>query len=283
MISPYVRRQRLAREIVELRGDMTHAELRKRSGVSQSAISRLENGRSRPNVGDVIKILDVLAVDTERWEQVVKIAYEAAQRGWWESEDIDDRQAMYADLEAGAATIREYQLTFVPGLLQTPGYTRARAEYAPPMGRKRIELDALIRARAGRQRMFRRPGGPTYEVILDELAIRRATATPDVLSDQFRCLADLKDDRITLRILPMQATIELFNVPQSAFSLYTYKDPGDPEIVAVDTVTSDLILTEPGEVEPYKRLYDRLRKAALSTADSSEMLREAADRMEEKP
>lgn len=29
----------------------------------------------------------------------------------------DERQAVYANLEAGAASIREYQQTFIPGLL----------------------------------------------------------------------------------------------------------------------------------------------------------------------
>jgi len=33
-------------------------------------------------------------------------------------------------------------------------------------------------------------------------------------------------------------------VPRCTFSIYTYPDPGDPDVVAIDTVTSDLILTD---------------------------------------
>jgi Domain of unknown function (DUF5753) len=41
---------------------------------------------------------------------------------------MGDRQALYANLEAGAATIREYQQTFLPGLLQIPEFVRARCD-----------------------------------------------------------------------------------------------------------------------------------------------------------
>ncbi len=39
---------------------------------------------------------------------------------------IGDRQAVYANLEAGAVTIRAYELTFIPGLVQIPEFVRAR-------------------------------------------------------------------------------------------------------------------------------------------------------------
>lgn len=282
MISPYVKRLTLARLLVELRGDVTHVELRKRTGVSQSALSRLENGRHRPNVGDVMKILEALDASADQWQKVIAITHEAAQRGWWDSEEIDERQARYADLEAGAATIREYQAFYIPGLLQIPAYVAAVAVSddldlpgaAPP------DPTARTRSRSGRQRMLRRPGGPTYEVILDEVAVRRRTAPPDVLADQLRFLADPGEAGVSVRILPIDATIEHYSVPKGAFSLYTYPDQDDPEVVAVDTVTSDLVLVKPGEVRPYERLYDRLRGAALSVQDSAAMLREAATRLE---
>jgi hypothetical protein len=65
-------------------------------------------------------------------------------------------------------------------------------------------------------------------------------------------------------------------VPQSAFSIYAYPDPGDPTVVAVDTVTSDLIVTDEAQVSRYEQLYDRLRDAALSPAASADFLLKAA-------
>jgi hypothetical protein len=74
----------------------------------------------------------------------------------------------------------------------------------------------------------------------------------------------------------MHARIENYAVPRCTFSLYTYPDPGDPGVVAVDTVTSDLLLTEPDDVRSYEQLYRRLRDAALPPDDSLDFLTKVA-------
>ena len=280
MISPYVRRLRLGVEIRALRAKagLTADQLGKRIGRSRADISRLENGHV-VDQADVISILDVLGVDGDRWTQVVTIAREAGEKGWWESHKaMGERQAMYANLEAGAATIREYQQTFVPGLLQTPEFVRARTAAGATLEPMAGTVDGVLAGRAGRQRMLRRPGGPTYEVIVDEVAVYRLTAPPEVVKQQLYHLATAVngDPKATLRVLPVGAVVEDFTVPRCTFSIYTYPDPGDPDVVAIDTVTSDLILTEPGQVAPYEKLYERLRGAALSPADSLDLLTRAA-------
>jgi hypothetical protein len=47
----------------------------------------------------------------------------------------------------------------------------------------------------------------------------------------------------------------------------------------VDTVTSDRVLTDGTQVSRYERLYDRLRDAALSPADSADFLLKAASQL----
>lgn len=83
-------------------------------------------------------------------------------------------------------------------------------------------------------------------------------------------------------MLPVDARLDSFTVPRCAFSVYTYPDPGDPAVVAIDTVTSDLILTDPAEVAPYDQLYARLRDAALPPADSLDLITTAATQLPDK-
>lgn len=280
MISPYVRRLRLGTELRALRAGagLTHEQLAKRIGQSRAGISRLENGHV-VDQADVIKILDALGVEGDRWTQVVTIAREAGEKGWWEStRGMGERQALYANLEAGAARIREYQQTFIPGLLQTPEFVRARADADATLEPMTGTVAGVLAGRAGRQRMLRRPGAPTYEVIVDEMAVRRLAAPPDVVKKQLYHLATACNGKpaIALRVLPVDARVASFTVPRCAFSIYTYPDPGDPAVVAIDTVTSDLVLTSPAEVTPYDQLYARLRDAALPPADSLDLLTEAA-------
>ena len=280
MISPYVRRLRLGAELRGLRAaaGLTHEQLAKRIGESRAQISRLENGHAVDQAG-VMKILDALGVDGERWTAVMTIAREAGERGWWEStRGMGDRQALYANLEAGATVIQEYQQTFLPGLLQLPEFVRARADAESTLGPLTFTAEGVLTGNAGRQRMLRRPGAPNYEVIIDEVAVRRLAAPPEVVTAQLNHLATTghADPRLSVRVLPIDARIAGFTVPRCTFSVYTYPDPGDPAVVAVDTVTSDLVLTEAADVAPYQRLYSRLQDAALPPADSLDLLTTAA-------
>ncbi|HLM64794.1 MAG TPA: helix-turn-helix transcriptional regulator [Acidimicrobiales bacterium] len=280
MISPYVRRLRLAAELRALRAEagLTHEQLAKRIGQSRAQISRLENGHV-VDQDDVMRILEALGVDDDRWTQIMTIAREAGERGWWESNKaMGDRQALYANLEAGAQTIREFQMTFVPGLLQTAGFTHARVDADAASGSIGYMADKAIEARIGRQRMLRRPGGPTYEVIIDELAVRRSAAPPEVVKAQlYHVAATVNGSRkITVRILPVDAQIAGYSVPRSAFSIYTFTDPGDPTVVAVDTVTDDLMLTDDASVKRYDELFGRLRDATLPVEQGLELLIDTA-------
>jgi len=282
MISPYVRRLRLGAELRALRAaaGLTHEQVAKKIGESRAQISRLENGHV-VDLADVMKILDALGVDGDRWTQVVTIAREAGEKGWWEStRGMGERSALYANLEAGAAKIREYQQTFMPGLLQIPEFVRARIAADATLEPMTYTVDGVLAGNAGRQRMLRRPGAPSYEVIIDELAVRRLAAPPDVVKKQLYHLATASNGTpaVALRVLPVDVRVDSFTVPRCAFSIYTYTypDPGDPAVVAMDTVTSDLVLTEPAEVAPYDQLYTRLRDAALPPADSLDLLTKAA-------
>jgi transcriptional regulator with XRE-family HTH domain len=285
LISPYVRRLRLAEELRALRIErgMTHEQLAKEIGQSRAQISRLENGHT-VDQNDVMKILEVLEVDDERWTQIITIAREAGERGWWESNKaMGSRQALYADLEAGAESIREFQMTFVPGLLQTAEFTRARIEAERGARGPRpvsYTADKAVEARTARQRMLRRPGGPSYEVVLDEVAIRRPAAPAEIVRAQLYNVAARvnRDPKTSVRVLPLGAIVEGYSVPRSAFSIYTFADPGDPTVVLVDTVTDDLVLTDPDDVRRYEELYARLRDAALPALASLDRLSETARR-----
>jgi transcriptional regulator with XRE-family HTH domain len=280
MISPYVRRLRLAAELRALRAEAgwTHEQLSKRSGESRAQISRLENGHL-VDQASVMKILDALGVEGDRWTQMMTITREAAEKGWWEStRGMGDRQALYANLEAGATSIREYHLTFLPGLLQVPEYVRARWDADHRLKPMEFPIEGIVAGSAGRQRMLRRPGAPAYEVIIDEMAVRRLSAPPAVFKKQLYHLTQAVDGdpKLTLRVLPIGARITGYTVPRCPFSLYTYSDPGDPTVVAADSVTSDLVLTDSADVTPYEHLYTGLRQAALSQDDSLDVLTKAA-------
>jgi transcriptional regulator with XRE-family HTH domain len=281
-ISPLIRRRRLGRELRRLRegAGLTAEELARKTGMSRPKLSRFETADRVPSVEDVSTILTVLAIDGDRWHELVQMAKDAAQHGWWESygADMGDRQAVYANLEHGAVKVREYQLFVVPGLLQTRGYTRARAELALKQARlPTTNLERSVDAKMMRQKMLARPDGPQYEAVIEEVAVRRPAASAQVMHEQLVHLATLAEgsDRTTVRILPQRAELRDFWLPRSPFSLYRFSG-GDPDAAAVDTETADLVYTEASDVGPYAELYSRVWDAALSGSDSAQLLRDEA-------
>lgn len=283
MISPHVRRIRLGAELLALRReqDWTAQRLADLTGVKRQSISRLENGHGATDVDLVMRILHLAGVDDQRWNTVVGIARQAAERGWWkrDTDAMGTRQALYANLEAGAASIVEYQMAFMPGLLQLPAYTQARIDIDRAHQVSSFNPAKALQARQKRQQMLHRPGGPSYDVVIDELAIRRPATPPHIARDQLDQLVEIghNSDRVTIRVLPLSAAIDGFTVPRSAFSIYHYPDPGDPIVVAVDTVTSDLILTADTDTAGYQQLAQRLADAALSPAESLDWLAATAE------
>lgn len=283
MTSPYVRRYRVCTELVALRkkAGLTHTQLGQMIGKDRQQISRLENGRAL-DLDMVMQILEALDVEGDHWKSIYEAAKDAATRGWWEAgiRTMGERQALFADLEDGALTIRQYSQAIVPGLLQTPEYigTRLKVDTTPlPRG---MTKEGIVKGRAGRQRALRQPGGGRYEGIINEFAVRRRSAPPAILSDQLRHLAEKTDgDRTTIRVLAIEAEVPEYNLPVTSFSAFTYSDPGDPEVVAIEGMTSDVVLTEPDQTERHLLMFERLRDAAMSPEASREFLTEAADRL----
>jgi transcriptional regulator with XRE-family HTH domain len=280
MISPYVRKLRLAEELRRLRTDagLTHEQLAKKIGQSRAQISRLENGHVADQ-DDVMRILDALEVHGDEWTKIMTFAREAGERGWWESNRaMGERQALYANLEAGAKTIREFAMTFIPGLLQSPSFTRYRVEADSRQGVK-FDVAKIIEAREGRQRMLRRPNGPDYRVILDEVAIRRFAAPEEVVRQQLYHVAKLinENEGYHLRVLPIDVRVPTYNVPRGAFSVYTFSEKDDPTIVLVDTVTSDLEVHDQDEAQRYVDLFDGMWEAAFDEERSLDVLSGTAE------
>ncbi|MEU8345544.1 helix-turn-helix domain-containing protein [Actinomadura meyerae] len=282
MVSPYVRRQRLAAELRKLREErgLMAEELAKRIHYSRMKISRLENAHGRPDVGDVVKILDALEISDDESMTIIRLASAASERGWWDryGDAMGARQRLYADIESGAATIREYNQSAMPGVLQTPDFIAALIGLTKAEGPLDFSPKKMTDARLQRVRSIFRPDGPVYEVVVDEVVIRRLTVPDDIMRAQLCHVIKMleTEPQLTLRILPVNARLVGTLLPRSTFTLYTFPDQDDPPMAVVDTITADLVYTEPREVERYTRRYEYLRRATLSPEDSKMLLIEAA-------
>ncbi|WUH97053.1 helix-turn-helix transcriptional regulator [Spirillospora sp. NBC_00431] len=265
---------------------MTADDLARRIYRSRMTISKLENARTRPDVRDIVKIMKILDVTGDKFDAIFQIACDAADRGWWDSygDAMGPRQRIYADLESGAANIREYNQFTIPGVLQTPDFISFMIEMAVAEGENAFIADRLVEARLRRQAHLLGENGPRYEVILDEVVIRRPAAPPEVMLAQLRSLIETatRHPYVTVLVLPISADFTGRLLPKSAFFLFDFKDPADPPMAVVDTVSTDIVHIDHDEVMRYNQRYEHLRQAALSGAASLGLLADAADDLEKR-
>ncbi|RIV36921.1 helix-turn-helix domain-containing protein [Micromonospora radicis] len=273
--SPVIRRARLGAELRQLRRReaLTLEQVCDRLGwASTSKLSRIELGQSRPDLADVLDLLDIYQVSVAQRDALIVIARDAAtSRGWWKAlGEMGERQRTYAELEAGAAGIVEYQPCVVPGLLQTPAYARLRIA-AGQLIDPDVDVEADLRARAARHAVLRRVEPPRYTALIAEAACAPAGDPVEVWREQLRHLLDLAAlPHVTIRLVPAGAGVG--PVPLTPFSCYSFPDPADPRTVMLEALTTDVRLTTAVDVDRYERMTGRLLEAALPEQETPRVL-----------
>jgi transcriptional regulator with XRE-family HTH domain len=123
--SPRVRRRRLGMELRQLREDaeLTIEQVAARLEVSDSKISRIENGQVGATPRDVRDMVTLYGVAGQRLDNLMQLARETREKPWWN--EYSDLQPDAAAFEAEASSILMFAPMLLPGLLQTPGYARA--------------------------------------------------------------------------------------------------------------------------------------------------------------
>lgn len=285
MPSPYIRRLRLGHELRRLREErgLTAGDVGRILFTSRSKISKWENAQIRPDLAEVVKLLELLEVTGPEWDRLFRLARDAAEKGWWDGYGTSSghRERLFASLEAGARSVLTYNQTNLPAILQIPEFTAALVELDRRQGPLDYRPDRMAQARTRRQKGVLRPGGPSYETVLEESVLHRLAVPRAVMAAQVRHVLEVVGSRpeLTFRVLPHDAPIPGGLLPKSAFFVFTFADPEDHPVAVVDTATTDLVLTEQAEVARYTGQYDRIRQAALSPADSAAFLGRVLDRL----
>lgn len=265
------------------RRGLTLEELGAMVGVDRTQLGRIERGRWRPDVGQVMNILDQLGVEEPEYDKIILIARGAADKGWWKAfrGPAYERQRTLAELESGTARIREFGTTFVPGLLQTEDYSAVRFSDFPLFAQP-AAVERAVQARLARQSALFDDPAFSYEVVLDEAVLLRRSCPAETMRKQLEYVAEIGKSRpnATIRVLPLASPVHERVSWSTGFSLMSYQDPEEPDVVFVETLTYDPVLDDREDVDWYASIYSQLCDASLSPAESVRLLRAAASHIE---
>ena len=246
---------------------------------SHSKISRMEHGRVGFKERDIADLLTLYGVTSgEERQALLTLAREANTPGWWQgySDILPHWVEPYFGLEAAASFIRNYELQFVPGLLQTEGYARALIR----LGNAATEDDVMRRAEArlSRQEILSRETPPRLWAVMDEGALRRSIGGKAVMREQIRHLIDMCDHpAVTLQLLPFQ--IGAHPAMGGPFTILRFSEPDLRDVVYIEQLTSALYLDKAAEVDSYLEVMEQLCLQAEPAAKTPEILKAAIENL----
>jgi hypothetical protein len=274
--SPTIRRRRLGAELRRRReaARVTIEAVADRLECSASKISRIETGHTTATPRDVRDMLEIYGVVGAEAEELVQIAREARQKGWWHPYSTVLTGA-YVGLEAAAQSVRAYEQQVVPGLLQNEDYAKAMIRAARP-DISAEEVERRVRVRLGRQALLTQDDPVQLWVVLDEAVVSRPVGGDAVMRAQLERLVAAADlPNVTLQVLPFEAGAHAGM--DGTFAILGFPEPGDPDVVFAENATGGLFLEKSDELRKYVFIFDHIRAAALRPEESVAMLAKLAE------
>lgn len=276
-VNPTVRRRRLGQELRKLREakNMTAEQVAERLLVSQSKISRLENGRRSISQRDVRDLCGVYEVEDERMvDSLMQMAKDSRQQGWWHAFG-DIPYSVYIGLETDAESLRMYEPQIIPGLLQTHAYAEAVITGALPESTP-ADIEKRVTVRTRRQERIRDEERPLrLWAVIDEGALHRIVGSRQLMVQQLEHLIEQSHlPHVTVQVIPFEMGAHPGISGQ--YSILEFPDTSDSSVVYIEGVTSDLYLEKAQDVGKYSVMYEHLRAQALNVDQTREFIAKMA-------
>ena len=243
------------------RAGMSRDELAAQVNYSGSLIGMIESTARVPSLGLAQRFDDVFGT-TGTFARMQQHLRAAPFPSWFRP---------FAQHEGDATSLRSFEHSLVPGLLQTADC--ARALLSTRMGASEDEVDQLVTARLERQAILERDEPPLLWVVIDEAALRRPVGGRKAMRAQVEHLAEMAQrPSVLIQVIPLE--VGAHEGVNGAFVIAEFANA--PSIVFLETALTGLVVERPEDVAAVTLTYETLRAEALPRAGSLEMLKEVA-------
>ncbi|MCP2319464.1 Helix-turn-helix domain-containing protein [Nocardia amikacinitolerans] len=264
-------REALGLRLRELRRDaeLTARRLAELAGWHESKVSRIEHGKQTPAEADLRAWCEHTGHDNQLADLVATLRnIEAAYLEWRRvlGTGIRRPQKARVRLEARTKSMRWYEPTVFPGLLQTPAYAegilrKVIAFYGIP-----DDLEEGVAARIERQHVLY--GRRRFNFVVAEQVLHTTVGDDDVMRGQLdRVLNVMTLPSIAFGVIPAAATYEA--PATNGFAIF------DTRLVQVETISAELAVTQPREIALYEKMFTVLAGQALYGDAARVLIRDA--------
>jgi transcriptional regulator with XRE-family HTH domain len=258
-------RQALGLRLRELRrqSGLTGRQLAGQLGWPPSKISKLENGRQTPTDGDLQAWATATGAEKVVEELAASLRTLESQHAEWRRQlrsGLRGHQVELGRLDEKTKLFRAFESTFVPGLLQTAEYARARFTQSIRVLKVPDDVDEAVRARLQRQEILYRPDKRFHFLLTEAVLWYRLCPVEAMLAQLDRLVALSAMRNVRLGVIPFEAPYAV--APTHGFWLL------DEELVIVETFSAELNLAQPPEIALYSAIFDRLAAIASYGRDA---------------
>jgi transcriptional regulator with XRE-family HTH domain len=264
--SPTLRRRELGRRLRDLRAGRTIQEVADALGVSPPTISRIETGARTATRRNVLALCELYGVDESRRAQLLSLAREASQPGWWQRFDDIAIDALIG-LEIEAIRISSYEPCIIPWIFQLEEYSRSVIRRTSPEMAEAV-LEERVEARLTRQELLTKEPSPQFWSVVDESALRRVVGGTEVMRNQLKRIAELAArPNVTVQVVPF--SLGAYPGLKNPFTFLEFAPPQSP-VVFVESTAGDLYLERRNDIARHE---ESLRHQVASALDPDSSVR----------
>ncbi|MET7291404.1 helix-turn-helix transcriptional regulator [Streptomyces griseoloalbus] len=240
---------------------LTQQQLAEAAVMTRTHIAHIEAGRRVPSREDARRLDNALGTGNVLSSFLPQ--EEAAVADYFEAARL---------LEQQAVMIREFAVSFVPGILQTERYARAVLSTSfPPVSEE--ERDRLVVTRLERAKILDDPVTPVVWALLDEAVLRRVVGGRDVMAEQIAHLVRLVERR-RVRVHVVPYGVGAYQLLQGLVTLMSFED--QPPLAYSEGVQVGKVHDSPSVVTRLEGAYDLALSDALPLKESTAMMQAIA-------
>lgn len=228
--------------------------------ITQGHLSKIENGSGRTSPGELRLLCEVLRADAELRDRMADLLDEVDRPAWWDEYVPHIGRSLRLLIEWGEAAhrIRCYNSTYVHGFVQTEAY--AHAAFAVEWSAvEPMQKPVLVDLRMRRQQRLDAEDFQGFDLILAEAVLHHRVGSRQIMADQLRRLCEEIEKGRNVQLLPFEAgpwpTL-------SNLTIYSFKDPVDPEVVETGTELGAVCDEDPDKIMRANHLFEAVNSSS---------------------
>jgi hypothetical protein len=261
---------------------MTVAQVVGKLHWSQSKLHRLETAdNATVEVSDVVKLCEMYGTAAEMTQKLKGYAeVTKTKKDWWQSPEYQPGIApgfsAYLGLEEAASAQLAYENEFIPGLLQTEGYTRALHRRAHRQ-LSEDDVNREVAIRMTRQKAIFRGKSPLkLAAIVGQGVLLHQVGGAQVMREQLEHLVQVASEHPNVRLQVLPFRMGAHPGMNGPFMILQFRDHEVLKpIVYQENLVGAWVLRKAGDVARYEEAFEELQATALSPVDSVRVIKAA--------